>query len=90
MSKNNNAFRIDVVDVGCINAATDTNLLAALEAQNIHIHHHCREGFCGACRTKLIEGQVEYTTDPLAFIDDDEILPCCCVAVCPLKIKVPF
>ena len=90
MSKNNKTFRIDVVDVGCVTAPADTTLLNALEAQNVHVHYHCREGFCGACRTKLIEGKVEYTTDPLAFIDDDEILPCCCVAVSPLKIKVPL
>jgi len=90
MSKNDKAFCIDVVDVGCLDASPDITLLNALEAANVHIHHHCREGFCGACRTTLIEGEVAYTTDPLAFIDDDEILPCCCVAVCPLKIKVPL
>jgi len=90
MSKTDKTFHIDIVDVGCIAVPPDTTLLTALEAKNVHIHHHCREGFCGACRTKLIEGEVEYTTDPLAFIDDDEILPCCCVALCPLKIKVPL
>ncbi len=90
MSKNNTSLRIDVVDVGPIDASSDTTVLSALEAADIHIHYHCREGFCGACRTTLLEGEVEYTTDPLAFIDDDEILPCCCVAKCPLKIKVPL
>lgn len=90
MSNNDKTLHIDVVDVGCISSPPDTTLLTALEAANINIHYHCREGFCGACRTKLIEGEVEYTTDPLAFIDDDEILPCCCVALCPLKIKVPL
>jgi len=39
--------------------------------------YHCREGFCGACRVRKIIGTVDYTLDPLAFIDDDEILPCC-------------
>lgn len=90
MSKNAKAFHIDVVDVGSLIATSETTLLTALEGANVHIHYHCREGFCGACRTKLLEGEVAYTTDPLAFIDDDEILPCCCVAVCPLKIKVPL
>lgn len=90
MSDNNEAVHIDVVDVDCIATDTDTNLLDALEHANIHIHYHCREGFCGACRTKLLEGEVTYTTDPLAFIDDDEILPCCCKPNCNLKIKVPL
>jgi ferredoxin len=90
MTKDNSGLRIDVVDVGPIDAPVDKTILSALEAADVHIHYHCREGFCGACRTKLIEGEVEYTTDPLAFIDDDEILPCCCIAKCPLKIKVPL
>lgn len=65
----------------------DKTLLESLEAESIEVHYHCREGFCGACRTKLLSGQVKYLTDPLAFIDDDEILPCCCQAVGDIKIK---
>ncbi|MCU7554070.1 class I ribonucleotide reductase maintenance protein YfaE [Alteromonas sp. ASW11-19] len=90
MSKTEDAFRIDVVDVGCVNSRPDKTLLESLEADNIPVHAHCREGFCGACRTKLLDGEVNYTTDPLAFIDDDEILPCCCVPLSALKIKVPL
>jgi len=90
MNSSNEMLRIDIVDVGQISAPTDKTLLSAIEAAGINIHYHCREGFCGACRTKLLEGEVEYTTHPLAFIDDDEILPCCCVAKKPLKIKVPL
>ncbi|WP_229333498.1 class I ribonucleotide reductase maintenance protein YfaE [Glaciecola sp. MH2013] len=56
----------------------DKSLLEHLESNNIEVHYHCREGYCGACRTKLNEGNVDYHIDPLAFIDDDEILPCCC------------
>lgn len=82
------AFRIDIVDVECIDSLPDKTLLESLEAANVHIHYHCREGFCGACRTKLIEGEVNYTTDPLAYFDDDEILPCCCTPASALKIKV--
>lgn len=54
------------------------SLLDALETASVRIESHCRSGICGACRTKLIEGEVEYTTEPLAFIGDDEVLPCCC------------
>jgi ferredoxin len=66
----------------------DDSLLSHLEQQNIDVHYHCREGYCGACRTKLISGDVEYTTDPLAFIDDDEILPCCCKPTSDIQIKL--
>ncbi len=88
MSKPTDALHIDIVDVGSIEAKPDCTLLESLESQGIHIHYHCREGFCGACRSTLLEGDVDYTTDPLAYFDDDEILPCCCVPKTPLKIKV--
>ncbi|WP_394224106.1 class I ribonucleotide reductase maintenance protein YfaE [Alteromonas gracilis] len=90
MCSKDKSLHIDVVDVGAVVAPSDTTILSALEAANVNIHYHCREGFCGACRTKLLQGEVEYITDPLAFIDDDEILPCCCVAKSALKIKVPL
>ncbi|NMH61084.1 class I ribonucleotide reductase maintenance protein YfaE [Alteromonas ponticola] len=89
-NRKDDAFHIDVVDVGCATSSSDKTLLESLETANIEIHFHCREGFCGACRTQLIEGEVDYTTDPLAYINDDEILPCCCIAKSNLKIKVPL
>ena len=63
-------------------------ILESLEKRNIEVHYHCREGFCGACRSKLIDGDIDYTTDPLAYIDDDEFLPCCSVALGEIKIKL--
>ncbi|AWL12047.1 Vanillate monooxygenase [Saliniradius amylolyticus] len=65
----------------------DKTVLEAMESNDLEVHFHCREGFCGACRTKLVDGEVDYTTDPLAFIDDDEILPCCCVPKSAIKLK---
>ena len=88
MSKSDDAFHIDIIDVGSIDANQNKTLLESLEDNGIHIHYHCREGFCGACRSTLVEGEVEYTTDPLAYFDDDEVLPCCCVPSSNIKIKV--
>lgn len=65
-------------------------ILTCLEQHNINVHYHCREGFCGACRTKITKGNVEYTTDPLAYIDDDEFLPCCSVPKTDITIKVEY
>lgn len=67
---------------------SECSLLESLECHRLEVHSHCREGFCGACRTKLVSGEVEYTTDPLAYIDDDEILPCCCIPKSDLVIKL--
>lgn len=63
------------------------SLLESLEAQDIHIEYQCREGYCGSCRIKLVEGEVHYTEEPMAWIDDDEILPCCCIPKSPLKLQ---
>jgi ferredoxin len=77
----------------CVNQTTrfafghEDNLLIAMEKQNIDVHFHCREGFCGACRTKLISGKVEYKVDPLACIEDDEILACCCVPLSDIEVE---
>ena len=54
-------------------------ILQSLEKSNIAIESHCRDGYCGACSVKLKSGTVGYTTDPLGFVDDDEILACCSV-----------
>jgi ferredoxin len=55
------------------------SLLESLEAQNIDVPYQCREGYCGGCRTQLLSGEVAYLQEPMAWINDDEVLPCCCV-----------
>ena len=63
-------------------------LLESLEAQQVDVHYQCREGYCGSCRVQLLEGNVHYLEEPMAWINDDEILPCCCIPRSDLKIKL--
>lgn len=72
-----------------VNSLSDETLLESLERHQIEVQYHCRDGFCGACRCKLLKGDIRYTTDPLAFIDDDEILPCCTKAKGAIAIELP-
>ncbi|MFY0641681.1 MAG: 2Fe-2S ferredoxin-like protein [Bermanella sp.] len=65
-----------------------SNLLESLEAQGIQLPYQCREGYCGGCRTDLLEGEVAYLQEPMAWINEGEILPCCCVPKTPLKLKL--
>ncbi|MDF1764410.1 MAG: class I ribonucleotide reductase maintenance protein YfaE [Oleibacter sp.] len=65
-----------------------TTLLESLESQDIHLEFQCREGYCGSCRVRLLDGEVHYFEEPMAWIDDDEILPCCCVPKTPLKLQL--
>ncbi|QYK14789.1 2Fe-2S iron-sulfur cluster binding domain-containing protein [Shewanella rhizosphaerae] len=54
------------------------SLLAALEQKKVRIFSECRNGFCGACKTKINRGSVVYHTEPLVELEADECLPCCC------------
>lgn len=54
------------------------SLLQALEIHGISPEYQCRNGFCGACRTKIYQGKVSYPTPPLAYFHHNEILLCCC------------
>lgn len=88
MSEKQNTLLITVVDQQSFPHSEENSLLESIEQSKVDIQSHCREGFCGACRTKLVDGEVEYTTDPLAYIDDDEILPCCCVPTSNITIAI--
>ncbi len=69
--------------------AASPNLLVSLEQQQFEVNFHCRAGFCGACRCKLIQGQVSYLEEPLAFVRKGEFLPCCSVPVTDIDIEIP-
>lgn len=51
------------------------SLLAALESHNVEVEYQCREGYCGSCRTRLVAGQVDWITEPLAFIQPGDFAP---------------
>ncbi|NMH63809.1 class I ribonucleotide reductase maintenance protein YfaE [Shewanella salipaludis] len=55
------------------------SLLQALEFKKVKVFSECRNGFCGACKTRLNSGSVSYLTPPLAELEADECLPCCCI-----------
>ena len=62
-------------------------LLEALEAQQVQVAYQCRDGYCGACRCKKITGDVMYLKEPMAWVNDDEILPCVSVPTSDLELK---
>ncbi|MGY0217335.1 class I ribonucleotide reductase maintenance protein YfaE [Endozoicomonadaceae bacterium StTr2] len=68
----------------------EQTLLEALEAQDIEVEYQCRQGFCGSCQVKLIDGKIEYTEAPVAFVSEGRILPCCCRASSDIIIEVPM
>ncbi|TDQ57421.1 ferredoxin [Mesocricetibacter intestinalis] len=66
----------------------DLSLLENLERQGIQHEYQCRSGYCGSCRVRLKKGRVSYPQPPLAFLQEDEILPCCCRLESDLEIDL--
>jgi ferredoxin len=64
-------------------------LLEALEQQQLQVNFHCREGYCGACRCKLLRGNIDYINEPLAFVRKGEFLPCCSIPLTDIDIEIP-
>lgn len=67
----------------------ELTLLEALEQQDVVVEYQCREGFCGSCQVNLIDGEVAYTTEPIAFIPEGKVLTCCCQPDSDLTIEIP-
>lgn len=64
------------------------SLLDALEQKRVKLFSECRNGYCGACKTKINSGSVEYHTQPLIALEDDECLPCCCTPTSDLDLAL--
>jgi len=60
------------------------SILEPAEAQGIEIENVCRQGFCGACKTELLSGEVHIEiTDGLDEGDMEQkmILPCVAIRI---------
>lgn len=66
----------------------ETSLLDHLERHNIHHEYQCRNGYCGSCRVKIKKGKVSYPETPLAFVQPNEILLCCCRVETDLELEL--
>lgn len=82
-------YKITVSDKEISYAPADGTLLDCLESAGVEVHFHCRDGFCGACRVTKNSGDINYPHgEPLAFIGEGEILPCCCVPVSDIDLTI--
>lgn len=52
------------------------SILMHIIENQLNIHFECQQGYCGACRAKLISGEVSYINDPLAFLMEGDFLTC--------------
>lgn len=88
-NKDKTPIKISVNNQEIIYLDSHKNLLECLESSDVEVHYHCRDGFCGACRVALKSGEINYPQgEPLAFVGDDEILPCCCIPTTNISIEI--
>ena len=84
-------FRIDVHN---INGKTesryvfgDESILTELEAHNVLINYSCRQGHCGSCILKLVDGDVLHQ-ECLVPLSEGEILACQSKPTTDIKITI--
>jgi len=55
------AFTVTVASSGTtIAVAADETLLSALQRAGVAAPYSCQQGFCGTCRTKVLDGPVQH------------------------------
>ncbi len=81
---------VKIVDGYSFIPRSEHTLLEALEHQNLEMEYQCRQGFCGCCQIDLIEGSVEYLEEPIAFVPEGKILPCCCRPAGDITVELPM
>jgi len=72
-------FRIDVDNINgkteSLYVFGDESILTELEAHNVLINYSCRQGHCGSCILKLVDGEVLHQ-ECLVPLSKGEILAC--------------
>lgn len=60
-----------------------------IRTHHTDVRYMCRQGFCGACKMHVQScmGQISFAQTPLAQLDDDEVLACCCLVEGVLKVS---
>jgi CDP-4-dehydro-6-deoxyglucose reductase len=48
------------------------SVLDAALRQGVNLRYGCRNGACGACKGKLLSGEIHYANDPRALTDEDK------------------
>ncbi|UBF30043.1 2Fe-2S iron-sulfur cluster binding domain-containing protein (plasmid) [Kovacikia minuta CCNUW1] len=54
----------------------DNSILEFAEANDLEPPYSCRQGICGTCMCKILEGEVDYQATPVAEIEPGSVLIC--------------
>lgn len=77
-------FTVTVASTGTqLAVAADETLLAALQRGGVAAPYSCQQGFCGTCRTRVLEGVVQHRDTLLTTPERDAGLMLTCVSRAP-------
>ena len=71
--------RFTEADVDVTWSAEQGTLLELAEASGLAPAYSCRSGICGTCATQLNRGAVDYIEEPMADLDEGDVLICCAI-----------
>ena len=84
-------FRIDVDNINgkteSLYVFGDESILTELESHNVLINYSCRQGHCGSCILKLVDGDVLHQ-ECLVPLSEGEILACQSKPTTDIKITI--
>ena len=84
-------FRIDVDNINgkteSLYVFGDESILTELEAHNVLVNYSCRQGHCGSCILKLVDGEVLHQ-ECLVPLSEGEILACQSKPTTDIKITI--
>jgi ferredoxin len=74
-------FTVTVASTGeTVRVGADQTLLAALGSAGVHASYSCRQGFCGTCRTNVLDGTVDHRDTLLTDPERDNGLMLICIS----------
>jgi ferredoxin len=78
------AFSATLASTGVdVSVAGDETLLAALHRAGIAAAYSCQQGFCGTCRTRILNGVVQHRDTLLTTPERDGGMMLTCVSRAP-------
>ncbi|MCT9111843.1 PDR/VanB family oxidoreductase [Streptomyces mirabilis] len=77
-AEGNGAFEVELRRSGrTVSVAADTTVLAAVRAELPDTAYSCEQGFCGTCRQRVLEGEIEHRDELLTDTErGDSMLIC--------------
>jgi ferredoxin-NADP reductase len=74
-------FEVTVASSGAmVRVGADETLLSALRRADVTTPYSCQQGFCGTCRTRVLEGEVEHRDTLLTSPERDSGMMLVCIS----------